>query len=193
MTATIPIVIISCSVFVCWALLLFAIPQQLLSIFRYKLWRIRDNTVDAVFAGDIADTEVVRLFIASIEWTILNASAVTPWRFMVRKSTPRQHVVKFREYVNEGIRKLPDSDRERLEELLMEFKLACWRHLKRGSPSGWVIGAIARPLQFIRGVSKLIDSASSLFVAYIFALGDGFFRDSSKSHRNDTRSVATCY
>jgi hypothetical protein len=57
--------------------LLVLIPEALVSLFRYELWRVRDELFDAIHAGAFSDTEQPLKLLRRVEMTIEVFSELT--------------------------------------------------------------------------------------------------------------------
>jgi hypothetical protein len=72
----IPATILAASFAVAWGCVLFLVPRQVESIFRHRLWQIRDETQDYVFDRRLPDVPVVRNLIDTMEVLIQHSEQI---------------------------------------------------------------------------------------------------------------------
>jgi hypothetical protein len=124
--------------------LLFAIvPQCLRSLFRYKLWAIRDEIFDAVMSGDLPNERIIRTFQRGVECMIRGSESITFTDFLFGTKAPQEWIKKTIKRTQDEIEALPDLARERFKEIEDSLDKAVTVHLLFGSPSGWIFTAIA--------------------------------------------------
>jgi hypothetical protein len=62
-----PVIILAGSFVIVWVCTLLLVPRQVESLFRHRLWRIRDELQDHVFDGKVPDALVVENMIETME------------------------------------------------------------------------------------------------------------------------------
>jgi hypothetical protein len=60
-----------------WAGVFFIIPAHMCSLFRYRIWQIRDRFADLLISGELPACEATRVYLTILEGTIDNASDLT--------------------------------------------------------------------------------------------------------------------
>jgi hypothetical protein len=125
------------------------------SRYRYRMWQIRDEVVDAVRQGDFQMDKAVISWIEDTELMITATDWMTPFRYLEASRAHRRSGVSL-----EPHSLIPTSaeTREYLEKMTDQARAARMRLLFFGSSSGWLLAAGA-PL-IARTVAK--DSLAHL-------------------------------
>lgn len=128
------------------------IPTCLLSIFRYRLWRLRDEIVDEIRHGKYHGTKQPRALARDIECFIEGAPDISPLNIgLLFLSSWGVHPPA------DDLFDFSDADRRdqrRLSKHVNEFQRTLTRHVFLHTPSGWLLIAPALPFM---GLYKLKD------------------------------------
>jgi hypothetical protein len=125
----------------------YVIPSCARSIFRYRLWRLRDDLVDDLRGGTFEDVEQPRRLVREVETAIRAARDLTVFRVVLFTMLARGHEPPEREEVDLSV--LSKPDRERLGRYMKTFHWLLTRHVLAGTVSGWIFTAIVFPLAAI--------------------------------------------
>jgi len=155
-----------------WASVLI-VPRQLRSMFRHRLWALRDDVVDAVRAGDLPRNDLTDAFVRCIQGTIDHSKHWTLFRWLFWPSAPKGDREEFRRFVESSLRDMPEAQREQFGQFAKRFEVILVKQLLLGSVSGWAaiialsvaaivlspFAALARSLQLLRnGYRCFVDS-----------------------------------
>jgi hypothetical protein len=148
-----------------YATLVFILPSCARSQFRLKLWALRDQVVDEIFAGCFEDTRQPRKFVAAVESVVGSAehlSLLRVWLEDLASDEPGPP-----EHLRVDLATLSAPDRERLTRHVELFHRLIIRHALVGSVSGWLFLLVTKPLAFLgilrRAVAPRAVKASSPF------------------------------
>jgi hypothetical protein len=121
-----------------WFSVAFVVPWSLRSLFRYRLWALRDQVMDEVLAGEVSREDALRV-LERIEFTIRNARDLTALRLLglhlATRSFPR---VEEPVFDDPRVRK----HNHKLAELVVN-------HVMWGSPSGWIASVFGTVFLFV--------------------------------------------
>jgi hypothetical protein len=126
-----------------WASLFKVVPDSATSRCRYRLWRLRDQLVDEIRHGEYEDPRPPELLVEYIELGIEDAGDLTAANAVLFHLTTRR------------LESPPDPfdfstfqprDSALVKERLEEFEGALLSKVFFGSPSGWVLSAVALPI-----------------------------------------------
>lgn len=127
-----------------WLGLFLLVPRWLTSMFRYDLWRLRDDLVDALRDGRLSRSEAAVGVLHSMETAIRHARHFTFANVLGLQGiaalsgvAPTSSTPSYAE-LDQDERQLLHSFERRLVDALV-------RHVKLGSPSGWLAMAF-RPV-----------------------------------------------
>ena len=113
------------------------IPANLTSLFRYRLWQLRDEIVDGIFNGRIEGTEAMVVLIRQIEEAIVTANRVTLFMVTFSPSLPKAVEEAGQEYRDEVLSKLSEEQRTAYDEYFARFLSVIGRRLGFGSVSSY--------------------------------------------------------
>ncbi len=134
---------------VAWAGIVYGIPRCERSRFRYDLWGLRDEIVDALLEEKVGRGAAVDHLRKQIEWTIRNADAVTPIDFaLVTWSTECIDP----SHAAPDLSGLSIEDRQMINRWRKKFAIILARHLIRGSTSGWMFFWCMTPALALRNL-----------------------------------------
>ncbi len=121
------------------------VPSCNMSIFRYRLWGLRDRLVDQIRDGAFDDDERAREVLEFVEVAITAAPDIGAVKLLFARWSCRGVPVSapFR------LDGLSANDKSLLGQYLNEFHHYLVRHILLGNPSGWVLTAVAFPVAFI--------------------------------------------
>lgn len=152
-----------------WVLWLRALPEHLCSLYRYKLWRMRDDTVDDMIYGRLTDDPGTRRFVALLEGLIHTAPYFTFARSPFLPRVPRAMVYQQEEECSAWLARLPSSQRQIYVERIERLRMAVTGHLLFGSPSGWlaagplvIVGLLVLAVKRVRGMRISFETSQGL-------------------------------
>lgn len=157
-----PLEVLSISVIisVAWFVSMLTIRRNMQSLFRYKLWPLRDAIVDDLLSGELPDMAVTRDLLDTVESTIRYAELITIIEFLIMPSPTDSYISHRKELMSE-IERMTKAQRGRYEWRSSELRKIILRRLMFGSVGGWlvVVAGLAFGL-----LAALIRHASSPFV-----------------------------
>jgi hypothetical protein len=134
----------------CVAIALFAgfcvavvIPACNASVFRYRLWRLRDRIADEIRADGFQDRERPEMVLKFVEHSIEFAPDVNVFKLLVVGWSCR-HLEQPTDPFQ--LDELSRDDRTRIEHHLGELSRLSLRHVLLDSPSGWLVIGLLAPL-----------------------------------------------
>ncbi len=137
MSMTIWIIIISVGTTINWLMLVFVVPRNLLSVFRYQLWALRDDLLTDIYEKRLpAVPGVWRLFHA-IEGTIAQAPSITFWRFLFVPKPSAEKRAELSAVMDAAFAQMHEEQKKLFVDRIDTFRMICVLHLVTGSPSGW--------------------------------------------------------
>lgn len=156
--------------FAVWVGVVLLVPRNLRSIFRYRLWRLRDEVVDDVLAGRMPHSPLIRSFIGGVEGIIEHASHVTLLRALCIPVSPAL-VRKHRGFVFTHFRELSKDERAKYKSYEKSMRSIVMRRLLLGSVSGWAFLVAIFPVAYAVEVVKATREASLRAVLRVRYLG----------------------
>lgn len=142
-----------------WALLIFFIPNCMCSMFRYRLWRLRDTVKDDVLRGQLPDSGLTQEFLGGIEAFILVADKVTLIQMLLLPSDAEESQRR-RKLFEEAVRLLKDEHQVRFLAYREEFKRVLLKRLLFGSLTGWGFLTLLLPAILLSLIVALVQRAS---------------------------------
>jgi hypothetical protein len=138
-----------------WLAIFLVVPSCMQSMFRHRLWRLRDNVVDQIRGERLVDAEPFRKLVREIECAILAAREVSPFRITLLRFASRDLLrdAKF-DYFDPA--DVDVSDRVLAEGYLNELRAAFYRQMLFGSPSGWLLLIVLSVLTFPVAVAVVL-------------------------------------
>lgn len=97
------------------AAVLILIPTSLVSIFRYQLWRMRDELFDQIQAGLYTEPEQAERLLATIEATIVVLGEMSLWNIALVWLVTRKLTAPARKRFD--LNAMPPADRERIKPI----------------------------------------------------------------------------
>jgi hypothetical protein len=145
MNALLTVSVVAIALFA-WASVVRIVPFCAVSLFRYRLWRIRDQLVDEVRHGKFDDIEQPKILVSLVEATIAGAKDLTALNMLLlRLAAPRDvsppHPL--------NLDDLNPSDRELVEGHLHRLLREMAIHTLGGTPSGWICSIVLLPLAVV--------------------------------------------
>ncbi len=119
-----------------WFCLVRIIPSCNVSMYRYRLWRLRDRVADELREGTFQEAEQAKGLLHFIEAVIVLAPELGPVKLGVMLWSCR-HVPDPEDPFK--LEALSPQDKVLMEERLNELGGLTARHVLFGSPSGWVV------------------------------------------------------
>lgn len=142
-----------------WAIVVFFIPSCLCSMFRYRLWRLRDSVKDDVIYGRLPSHEFVNELLGVIESFILIANRVTLIQVF---SLPgdRTDSARHQKALEEWAGKLNEQQNHLFLAHRTELKTIIVSRLLLGSITGWAFLVLLLPGIVLMLVRSLVQRAS---------------------------------
>ncbi len=176
-----------------WAIFMVFIPSCLCSLFRYRLWRLRDTVKDEILQAQLPDQEVVHEFLSVIESAILLAEKITLIQVLFLPVNERA-LHQQRRDSNRLIQQLDEGSRSRFLAHRKEFMGILILRLFIGSVGGWVflVGLLpAIPIMLIcRVVQRASVSITDVLISAIRFIERVWARALRKDPDLDWQSVA---
>jgi hypothetical protein len=120
--------------------LLVSVPAHMRSFLRYKLWKIRDDAVDAVLRGDLPDNAYVADFIKMVESSIRQTKRASMVILLGHMSAGMLALAKAEaEKDKRAASALEPAHRETISALNDRVRRALVCHFLIGCPSGWML------------------------------------------------------
>ncbi len=141
-----------CAVGCAWIGLFILTPLNLRSLFRYRLWRLRDDIVDDVLAGRLPREPAVTSLITATESLIQNARCVTWTTWLLSPNVPEEYRLAYRAHIETSFNRLSPDQQARLSEYRKNLEACIVRQMTVGSFSGWLLGATFLTGFFIMGL-----------------------------------------
>jgi hypothetical protein len=126
-----------------WFCLFRIIPNCLVSLFRYRLWRKRDALYDEVRTGKFHGTKQAYELVRDMEAFIEGAAELSPVNIGLLWATHR-HMPTPDEVID--MKSMDARDRRRLTKHLIAFQKDIAKHVFLETPSGWILTLLASPL-----------------------------------------------
>jgi len=131
-----------------WFGLIKLIPSCNLSVFRYRLWRLRDSLADDVLDGSFQDSTQPQILVRFLEGVIELAPEMGALKLVVMRWSCR-HVQTPELFDREALEALDPKDRAIMERRLNELRQIAVRHVLFGSPSGWMLTFVLVPVAVV--------------------------------------------
>jgi hypothetical protein len=128
-----------------FASLFFVYPWAMRSIFRYRLWQLRDDVHRDLRHGNLPATSG-RLFLRHIETQILGSKRCTVFKLLIAG------------WVMPDIRKpveRPNFSNHKMKEYQAKLDHIVISHLIKGSPFGWLFFIVLLPKTFLKACVQL--------------------------------------
>src|SRR5688572_7000539 len=108
---------------VLWAALFVYAARVCRSVFRYQLWRLRDEIVDQVFAGVLPhENSAVDVLLRSVEANIQGASEITMARWMIYPSPPEEWLRQREHKIDSGLKRLTPAEKQEWLRLYSQLR-----------------------------------------------------------------------
>ena len=129
-----------------WGAFTYLIPSWLCSMFRYRLWQLRDSLQDDIISGRLPNQDFVHEFVAIIEAAIRMAPKLTLLRIIF---TPTNNEMS--DVWNKKIRStsIPAFQKEALRKYRWQFAEIIFMRVLVGSFSGWFVLLLLSPVFII--------------------------------------------
>lgn len=124
-----------------WAGVIFLLPRTLRSLYRYRLWNIRDSVIDDILRNRISHSPIADDVVGMVEFAIESSRSLTCLKvilYEVPEHVQKGHAKFFRDEMD----KLPKEEQAILWEYVHRFHVAIVRQMMFGSISGWVVSMI---------------------------------------------------
>jgi hypothetical protein len=138
-----------------WFGLIKIIPACNLSMFRYRLWRLRDRLADEVLDGSFRDATHPQTLVCFLEGVIDLAPEIGALKLAAMRWSCR-HVQVPELFDRQTLEALDPDDRAIMEQRLDELRQIAVRHVLFGSPSGWLLTFVLVPLAVIASLFEHI-------------------------------------
>jgi hypothetical protein len=122
-----------------WASFFTGVSRDGVSIFRYRLWSIRDRMMDDVLSGALPQNRAVRDVLGLVEGTIRHAGYFSVFRWWFLPHPPASYIAES-ERALEAVRAgMNDEQRKLLDAYRDEANKCMATHLVLGSVLGWLL------------------------------------------------------
>jgi hypothetical protein len=157
------ILMIGAMAYIGWVIFI-GIPSDLTSMFRYKMWRIRDDAVDKIIAGEQIDADGLRAVATTSEILILCADELTAAQCVAFLGASaicvQQNEAKEPPFLTDG----DTAAITVAEPAASSFAALFFRRILTSSPLGWLLFCvIAVPWAFLWIVSRMAGRAGLMF------------------------------
>jgi hypothetical protein len=136
---TVLIVILGVSVVAVWAWARIQVSAAIASLFRYKLWSLRDRIYDAIHDERLARLEAADRLLDACENMIRVANDVKMGSWLVRPKLPETVTTEIVSTRKQYEKYASKEQAELLKAFDTELQRAVFTHLVFGSPTGWLI------------------------------------------------------
>jgi hypothetical protein len=126
-----PVIVLLGSFVVAWGFALILVPRQVESLFRHRLWRIRDELQDHIFDQRLPEISVVEDTIEAVEEFIQHARQIRMATFISVHLTHKANHAPLSD-----LSELSTLQREIFDEVLNEFYRSTVFKIVAGSPIG---------------------------------------------------------
>lgn len=151
-----------------WFSLFWLVPSNLCAMFRYRLWRIRDELAEEIRSGSFDHDEEPERVVEAIECFIESAKDLTPMRIALMVAFARPPAsVRRGGAAPLSLKGLSDADKQLLGRYIRSFNGIVTGQVFFGSPSGWLMSLIIFPLICaLRFVDRTLKGTKASPVAY---------------------------
>lgn len=125
-----------------WWGLFVLVPRQLRSVFRHRLWALRDEAADAMRAGRLPRVELTVWFIECLQGTIRHSKHWTLFRWLLWPVPSPREKKRLHEFIERGRAALTDEQATLLRNYEARYKSILAKQLLFGSGSGWIVIAL---------------------------------------------------
>lgn len=126
-----------------WFCLFRIIPNCLVSLFRYRIWRKRDALYDEIRAGKFHGTKQAYELVRDMEAFIEGARELSPLNIGLLLLAHRRLPIPD-EVID--MKSMDARDKRRLGKHLVAFQKEIVKHVFLETPSGWILTLLASPL-----------------------------------------------
>jgi hypothetical protein len=124
------------------------IPACNMSIFRYRLWDLRDRLADEIRAGRFDDDQLPGAFLKFVESSIVHARNIGAVKLLFVRWSARNVPCPPLFDLDD----LSRDDKRRLGAYESEFRGLLVRHILFGNPSGWALTIVMVPIALLASV-----------------------------------------
>ena len=142
-----------------WIIFVVFIPNCLCSLFRYRLWRLRDAVKDDILYGRLPDRPFIREFVSMLESYILVANKLTLVQLLLLPSNKQEAERRIKELM-QSIHELSEEPRKRILAYQEDLKLILVTRLFIGSVTGWIFLTFLMPAIIMMFIYRVIQRAS---------------------------------
>jgi hypothetical protein len=129
-----------------WFCLVKVLPDCNVSIYRYRLWRVRDRLADQIRWGQFDDARAPTELLQRVERFIVTAPEIGIVKLLFMRLALRGCPAEPDLLEREGLSR---DDRRRLELIVRELQSINARHVAFGSPSGWILTFLLVPVALV--------------------------------------------
>ncbi len=141
-----------------WACLVLILPRSLRSLFRYRLWVLRDELVDDVIAKRIPLTDAVRDVLSTMEALIRDSKNVTLGRWLLLPRKSMQVASEYHKGVEAAFSAMTREEQERVSYFRQSVARAVAMRLLIGSPLGWLFSVVFVTAKYSFALNERIKS-----------------------------------
>jgi hypothetical protein len=141
-----------------WIVLFGAVPAMVRSLFRYRLWLLRDSLADDLLFDRLGDSEAAKIMLRMIESNLSTSDEVTFVRvaMLSRAAT----AVSDEPSIAKAIAKLDAREKNIMNGYRFRYSFLMSLQLTLGSPIGWVILVMLFPFIVLLSVYNACQRSS---------------------------------
>jgi hypothetical protein len=139
---------------VAWIGVWYLIPEAEMRLFRHRLWKVRDELHAAIRHGRFKEAEQPDRLLNTVECMIYFAPEISALTSVVIAAYVRSQPATENADTEINWEAMNDYDRHVLLPYSRRFDEVLLHHVFFGSPSGWLLVAIATPPALARAASK---------------------------------------
>lgn len=129
---TIAVVLLLCFASL-WVCVLYLVPQLVDSLFRYRLWKVRDDLQGYLFDEKLPESPAVNELLEMVEDTIRRSSSIAISKFIIFRSLWKSKESNAKSF---DFSDLPEEQRDLINALMHELYLSITFKEMAGSPVG---------------------------------------------------------
>ena len=142
-----------------WTIFIVFIPTCLCSMFRYRLWRLRDAVKDDMLYGRLPDRAFIGEFLSMVEAFILVADKFTLIQVILLPSN-EEETARRRNALIQSLKELGEEHLQLFKAYRKEFVEIIVMRLVVGSLTGWVFLTLLLPALLLMLACRLVQRAS---------------------------------
>lgn len=162
-----------------WLCVLWIVPARLTSLYRYRLWLLRDDVVDDVLSGRLSPSDTICDFVDAIENAVQQARSMTLLKWLLTPLPPPEYLASRMGAMERDMNRLDEEAKARFKRHLGRFQDVVMWYLLSTSLVGWLLIVGITAINGVRALVSVLKSRASGSVArdiYVVAksLSDSF-------------------